>query len=335
MANNYSTREFEQHRVVESGLIQDFNSPAADAIIRLQSNIDFASLDQKISCYAVTSAQEAEGKTTMACNLALLYAEKGLKVCLLDLDLRQPAIHKLFRLQNNVGIVEYVKGDVENVEDIIHNTKGVDVITAGTSTPFPSRVLSSVRMEELIKELKTRYDFVILDTPPVLVVSDAYIIGSMIDGYLIVCSQHISKKKDIVSACQSLTDRKLNIIGITMTMVTSDEDQGKGGYGYAAGYGYGYRYGYRGHYGGYHSGYYGGYHKQEYRPFDKPAEEKPAPVEEAPVKTKVEPTPNVEETPAVEVTPVETAKPNDESTFVEVQPEPSFESPDQKNETNS
>lgn len=257
MPNNSSRHSLRQHRVVESGLIHDFNSPEADAIIRLQSNIDFASLEQKITCYAITSAQEAEGKTTIACNLALLYAEKGLNVCLLDLDLRQPSIHKLFHLQNKVGIVEYVKGEVEDISEIIHKSKGVDVITAGSATPFPSKVLGSKVMANLISELKKRYDYVLLDTPPVLVVSDAYIVGNMVDGYLLVCSQHISKKKDIVSACQSLTDRKLNIIGITMTLVTSDEDQGKGGYGYAANYGYSNRYGYGG-YGGY-GGYRGGY----------------------------------------------------------------------------
>ena len=243
----------EQHRVVESGLIQDFDSPEADAIIRLQTNIDFASLDSKITCYAITSAQEAEGKTTMSCNLALLYAEKGLKVCLLDLDLRQPAIHKLFHLENKIGIVEYVKGEVDSIADVVHTSKGVDVVTAGSHTPFPSKILGSTRMKKLLEELKKEYDYVILDTPPVLVVSDAYLVGQMVDGFLLICSQHVSKKKDVVAACKSLEEKNIDILGIAMSMVTSDEDNGKGGYGY---YGYGYdKYGYSGYkrygYGGY------------------------------------------------------------------------------------
>lgn len=244
-----------QHRVVESGLIHDFDSPEADAIIRLQTNIDFASLDHHINCYAITSAQEAEGKTTMACNLALLYAEKGLKVALLDLDLRQPSIHKLFHLENKIGIVEYVKGDVTSLSDIAHTAKGVDIITAGSHTPFPSKVLGSPKMAELINQLKKEYDYVILDTPPVLVVSDAYLVGQDVDGFLVVCSQHVSKKKDVAAACKSLEERNINIIGIAMTMVTSDEDSGKGGYGY--GYGYSSKYGYNRY--GYRHGGYGGY----------------------------------------------------------------------------
>ena len=240
-----------QRRVVDTGLIHDFDSPEADAIIRLQTNIDFSNLETPVKCYAITSAQEAEGKTTMSCNLALLYAEKGLKVALLDLDLRQPAIHKLFHLENKIGIVEYVKGEVDSLSDIAHTVKGVDVITAGSHTPFPSKVLSSGRMKKLLQELKEEYDYVILDTPPILVVSDAFMVGQDVDGFLIVCSQHISRKKDVVAACNALAEKNIDIIGIAMSMVTTDEDNGKGGYGgYAYGNGYGYGYGYK-HYSDY------------------------------------------------------------------------------------
>ena len=246
MPNN-ETKTGSQYRLHNKGLITDFNSPQADAFIRLQTNIDFASVEKKINCFAVTSAQEAEGKTTTSCNLALVYAEKGLKVCLLDFDLRQPAIHKVFHLKNDLGVVDYVKGDCE-IDDIIKHTDKVDLITPGSHTPFPSKVLGSEKTIQLINELKKRYDYVIIDTPPVLVVSDAYLIGQIFDGFLLVCSQHISKKKDVVAACHSLEEKRMNIIGITMCMVTTDEDNGKGGYGYATKYGYGYGYGY----GGYH-----------------------------------------------------------------------------------
>ena len=246
-----------QRRINEAGLIKDFNSVEADAIIRLQTNIDFASLEHKISCYAVTSAQEAEGKTTMSANLAVIYAEKGLKVALLDLDLRQPSVHRLFHFKNQVGIVDYCKGDAE-LSDIIHTVHGVDVISAGSHTPFPGKILGSAKMKELIAELKKTYDYVILDTPPVLVVSDAYLIGRDVDGFLIVCSQHVSKKKDVNAACRSLEEKRMNIIGIAMAMVTTDEDQGKCGYGYASKYGYGY---------GYHSY---GYHRHSNPKGDNP-----------------------------------------------------------------
>lgn len=232
-----------QYRLHTGGLIRDFNSREADAIIRLQTNIEFASLERKINCFAITSAQEAEGKTTTTCNLALVYAEKGLKVCILDLDLRQPAIHKALGAKNQLGLVDYVKGDCD-IADIIQHVGNIDVITPGSHTPFPTKIIQSKKTSELIRELRKTYDYVLIDTPPVLVLSDAYLIGQEVDGFLIVCSQHISKKKDVAAACRSLEEKRMNIIGITMVMVTSDEDQGKGGYGY----GYGDKYGY-----GYHS----------------------------------------------------------------------------------
>lgn len=247
---NKTNKTGSQYRLHNTGLITDFNSPQADAIIRLQTNIDFASVEKKITCFAVTSAQEAEGKTTTSCNLALVYAEKGLKVCLLDFDLRQPAINKVFNVKNDLGIVDYVKGDCE-IDDIIKHVDKIDLITPGSHTPFPSKVLGSEKTIQLINELKSRYDYVIIDTPPVLVVSDAYLIGQIVDGFLLVCSQHISKKKDVVAACRSLEEKRMNILGISMCMVTTDEDNGKGGYGYATKYGYNYGYGYK--YGGYHS----------------------------------------------------------------------------------
>ncbi len=257
MPNNES-----QHRIVSAGLIKDFDSPEADAIIRLQTNIEFASVDKKISCYAITSAQEAEGKTTLTCNLAHIYAEKGLRVCLVDLDLRQPVIHKLFHIENKIGVVEYVKGDVDEISDIIHQVDNVDVITAGSHTPFPGKILGSPKMGELINKLRKEYDYVLLDTPPVLVVSDAYLIGPYVDGFLVVCSQHISYKSKVASAINSLEEKNINILGIVMTMVTTDEDNGKGGYG---GYGYGYGYGYGNKYG--HR--YGGYRQRKEEQEDK------------------------------------------------------------------
>lgn len=250
------------HRIQNVSLIKDSSSPEADAIIRLQTNIDFASIDKKITCYAITSAQEAEGKTTMSGNLAKMYAEKGIKVALVDLDLRRPSLHKLFHIKNEVGVVEYVKGEVDSIEEITHSIDGVDVITAGTHTPFPGKILISEKMKELLKTLKDKYEYVLIDTPPVLVVSDAFLIGHDIDGFLLVCAQHVSKKKNIVDAVNALAEKQINIIGIAIDMVTSNEDQGKGGYG-GYGYGYNYKYGYKSDY----------YHKNNTPPQTKEGDE--------------------------------------------------------------
>ena len=224
-------------------LLSDFDSAAADAIIRLQSNIGFSSIDRKINCYAVTSAKEGEGKTTMISNLAAVYAEKGLSVAIVDLDLRRPNVHHLFHLENKLGAVDYVKGDAE-LEDVIHSSKGVDVVTAGSYTPFPGKILTSVKMKELIGSLKENHDYALIDLPPVLPVADAYLVNECVQGYLLVCCQHSSKKKDVVAACRTFEEKGLNIIGLVMTKVSTDEDFGNYGYGYKTKKKYGYGYGY-------------------------------------------------------------------------------------------
>lgn len=247
---NQNNKSRSVHRISKVNLIKDSASREADAIVRLQTNIDFAAIDQKISCYVITSAQEAEGKTTMSGNLAKMYAEKGVKVALVDLDLRRPSIHKVLHIKNEIGVVEYVKGEVDSLKEIVQSVDGFDVITAGTHTPFPGKILVSDRMKKLLKELKETYDYVLIDTPPVLVVSDAFLIGHDVDGFLLVCAQHVSKKRDVVDAVKALEEKQINIIGIAIDMVTTNEDQGKGGYG-GYGYGYEYKYGY-----GYTSSYY-------------------------------------------------------------------------------
>lgn len=210
------------------GLIKDSFSPEADAIIRLQTNIEFASADKKVSCYAITSPKEKEGKTITSCNLAKMYAEKGASVVLVDLDLRKPSIHNLFGVNNEAGVVEYVKGEIDSLDKIIHHADGIDIVTAGTDTPFPAKILSSDKLKELISLLKGKYEYVLIDTPAALVVSDAFLIGREVDGFLVVCAQHISKKKDVVEAVKSLKEKHMNVLGIAMDMVTTDEDVGKG-----------------------------------------------------------------------------------------------------------
>ena len=243
------------HRINDVELV-DLESDAADAYLRLQTNISFASVDKEIRCYAMTSAEEAEGKTTSISNLAYVYAQKGLKVLLIDLDLRRPSVHKLLKLKNKVGVVDVCKGDAELKDAIQHFEKGeFDVLTPGTHTPFPSKIYESKALKDIIEKAKADYDFVLIDTAPILVVNDALSIAPMVDGFVLVCAQHLSRKRSVQDAVNNLKTKGINILGICMTMCDNFEDSGRG-------YGYGYSYGgsYRGNYGGYKGGY-GGYHR--------------------------------------------------------------------------
>lgn len=235
-------------RVNDVSLV-DLESDVADAYLRLQTNISFASIDKELRCFAMTSAEEAEGKTTTICNLAYVYAQKGLKILLIDLDLRRPSVHKFLGLNNSIGIVDVCRGDAPVKDAIQHFEKGnYDVITPGTSTPFPGKIYESKALPEVIEQAKKDYDFVLIDTAPVLVVNDALAIASHVDGYVLVCAQNRSRKRSVLDAVNNLRTKGINIIGICMTMCDNYEDSGRGyGYGYSySKYGYGY-----GRYGGY------------------------------------------------------------------------------------
>ena len=238
-------------RINEVSLV-DLESDVADAYLRLQTNISFASIDKELRCFAMTSAEEAEGKTTSISKLAYVYAQKGLKVLLIDLDLRRPSVHKFLQLNNSIGVVDICKGDATFKDAVQHFENGnFDVLTPGTKTPFPGKIYESKALVDIIEQAKKDYDFVLIDTAPILVVNDALAIASHIDGYVLVCAQHLSRKRSVLDAVNNLRSKGINIIGICMTMCDNYEDAGRG-YGYSYSYGYGNKYGYGyGRYGGY------------------------------------------------------------------------------------
>ena len=219
------------------GLIEDMGSIASEKIQILQTNISFAAIDKEIKVISVTSAVQSEGKSTTLGNLAKLYAEKGLKVCVIDLDIRRSSIHKLFGIKNQAGIVEYVRGEAD-LKHVIQNVGGVDIITSGSKTPFPTKIIQSPKLKTLIEDLRAQYDYILIDTTPVIVVADALLLSQLVDGFLLVCAQHSTRKREFDEAVEILNRANAPVIGGVMTMVTEDDSLRKGHYGYGYGYGY-------------------------------------------------------------------------------------------------
>jgi len=215
----------------EIGLIKNFDGLACENIQKLQANISFASVHDSIKVIGVTSANRSEGKSTTVCNLANIYAEKGKKVCIVNLDIRRPSLYKILKVKNVVGVVEYVRGEADLSKVIQHSGK-IDVIAAGSKTPFPAKIIQAPEMKELISILREKYDYVILDTTPLLAVSDALYTVPLVDGFLMVCTQHETRKRTLVAAVELLNHAKANIIGIVMTKVTEYSSGENDGYGY-------------------------------------------------------------------------------------------------------
>ena len=153
----------------------------------IRTNLQFAAVDQDLRSLVVTSSGPEDGKSVTTANLAVVYAQQGKKVLLIDADLRKPTVHYTFRLDNLQGLSTILVGE-SILEDSINSTdvENLDVISCGPIPPNPSELLASRRMELVLEQAKRLYDIVIFDTPPVLAVTDAKILANIVDGSLLV-----------------------------------------------------------------------------------------------------------------------------------------------------
>ncbi|UFJ42499.1 CpsD/CapB family tyrosine-protein kinase [Brevibacillus humidisoli] len=194
-------------------------SPHAEAYRTLRTNIQYATAGGKkeYRSLIVTSAEPAEGKTTTISNLALALAHAGKKTLLIDADLRKSSIHHVFRLANTNGLTDVLIGEEEPEACIEPVTDyPLYVLTAGRRVANPAEELASSRMHSLIKRWQEEYDIVLLDTPPVLPVTDAQLLSSQVDAVILVLrSGHIHRQKAI-KAKQLLEHVSANLIGTVL-----------------------------------------------------------------------------------------------------------------------
>lgn len=200
-------------------LIEDVSSIQSEALQKLQINIEFSSIDEKLKVLAITSSSQGEGKSTTIANLANLYALKGKKILLIDLDLRRPTVHYYFNLANEKGITDYCSDKVSEKELINKIKPGLDIIVRGEDTPFPTKVLESNKINDLINRLKDQYDYILLDTPPISVVSDALLVSRYAEGFVFVAEQSRTKKSDLKESLKVLKNHNVNLIGVVLTRV--------------------------------------------------------------------------------------------------------------------
>jgi len=157
------------------------------------------------SLFGITSSAPKEGKSTTISNLAITVAQGGQKVLLIDCDLRRPVLHAVFGYNKEPGITNYLVGRA-TIDDIIRTSpiRNLDIITSGTIPPNPSELIGSVRMKEFLAEMQKRYDLILIDTPPVIAVTDAQIVSTLVDGMIIVISSGVTqtelakRSKDLV-----------------------------------------------------------------------------------------------------------------------------------------
>lgn len=201
-------------------------------IARTNLVFSLSAADSKI--VVATSWSKGEGKSTATANLAISFSKMGKKVLLLDCDLRRPNIHNLLRLQNNSGLSDVV-GKLKTVDEVINRDvlPCLDVITAGAIPPNPSELLASQSFETLLHTMEEKYDYIIIDTPPVGLVADSLILKDFICGYVLVVREKVTTHGDIEKAIQSIGLADSKVIGFLKVGCTMAEKKyAKGKYGY-------------------------------------------------------------------------------------------------------
>ncbi|NKX77510.1 polysaccharide biosynthesis tyrosine autokinase [Gordonia amicalis] len=202
------------------------SSRAAEGYRRLRTNLAFVSVDQPPRCILVTSPGPGEGKTTTSLNLAAALAEDGNRVVLVDADLRRPSVARRLGLTGAIGLTSFLRGDGV-ISDFVQSgpVEQLDVLVAGALPPNPAELLGSQRAKDGMEALQASYDFVIMDTPPVLPVADAAILSQYVDGALVVVRAGRTRSQDLATAFDSLLAAKASIAGVVLNDVSAHDSR--------------------------------------------------------------------------------------------------------------
>lgn len=212
-------------------------SRSAEAFRTLRTNIQFSSLDKEIKSIVVTSSGSGEGKSTVMANLAITMAESGKRVILIDCDLRKPSIHKKMGVSNSVGLTNILVQNIKKEECMVKTeVENLFVITSGPIPPNPAELVGTQKMRDFLEELKNEFDLVLIDAPPVLAVTDAQILSTVVDGVVFVASYGEAQKDAVMDAKQLIDKVGGKILGIVFNKVPEEVN---------------------GYYGKYYKGYYG------------------------------------------------------------------------------
>lgn len=208
--------------------LTDPRSPISEAYRTLRTNLSFSSLDEPIRTLVVTSSAPDEGKSTTIANLAVTMAQGGKKTILVDCDLRRPSLHEIFNIPAEPGLTDLLLDN--GGRQVIHDTEveGLQLLTSGQLPPNPADLLGSQKIDKIIADLSSKADIVLFDAPPVIAVTDATVLGSKVDGVLLVISAGNTRRDHAARAKELLDRANVRIIGSALT--NAPKDSSIGGY---------------------------------------------------------------------------------------------------------
>ncbi|MGM0218368.1 CpsD/CapB family tyrosine-protein kinase [Enterococcus sp. AZ126] len=228
MTNKIRTQKKQKTKAVSLITLTDKTSPISEQYRTIRTNIQYAMVDRDLKTLVITSSGPSEGKSTSSANLAIVFANSGKRVLLVDADMRKPTVAKTFSLDNARGLSTLL-GSRETVLHQVVQNSSVDnlfLMTSGPKPPNPSELLDSRRMKELMLELRQKYDLVIFDMPPVVAVTDAQILASQSDGTILVVRENVSKRDSLLKAKSLLELVEANILGVVYNGSKNILDQG-------------------------------------------------------------------------------------------------------------
>jgi protein-tyrosine kinase len=189
-------------------------SPISEQYRTIRTNIQFSTVDEAIRSIVVTSAAPGEGKSTTVSNLAVVFAQQGKKVLLIDADLRKPTTHYTFQLLNTKGLTNVLTKQIHFHEAVQETVmENLNILTSGPIPPNPSELLASNAMKQLLEGAYKLYDLVLFDSPPILAVTDAQVLANLSDGSIMVTSSGFTDKDAAVKAKELLENAKSKLLG--------------------------------------------------------------------------------------------------------------------------
>ncbi|MFC5947907.1 polysaccharide biosynthesis tyrosine autokinase [Pseudonocardia lutea] len=206
-------------------------SPRAEAYRQLRTNLQFVDIDNPRRVLTVTSSLPGEGKTTTTANLAIALSATGQRVLLVEADLRKPKVSSLFGLDGSIGLTSVLTGQVP-LNHAIQNWAGrFDILGSGSLPPNPSELLGSQQMQKLIEDMRNHYDVVLLDTPPLLPVTDAAALAPATDGVILVVRFNKTTRQQVGTAAETLNGIGVPLLGSVMSMAPSSGPRAYSYYG--------------------------------------------------------------------------------------------------------
>ncbi|MCH8567777.1 MAG: polysaccharide biosynthesis tyrosine autokinase [Balneolales bacterium] len=202
-------------------------SPASESYRRLYNNIIYSKPDNPYRTLITTSAGQGEGKTTTLSNLAVIMAEAGHKVVIVDCDFRRPRIHREFGFIQENGVSEWLFNELE-LDEVVKESvvPNIDVITAGKKVQNPANLVQSVRMKELIKQLRARYEYVLIDTPPYGIITDAAPLMREADGVILITRFGTTRHSDVDHTIENLQNINIDIVGTVLGAYDHEKSTG-------------------------------------------------------------------------------------------------------------